>query len=447
MRINPFIFRAYDIRGVYPKDINEKVFQKIGFVIGEKGKKFLVGQDIRKSGRKLSQALISGLKAKKSKVFYAQKGSFGLILFSGLKKKADFTLFVSASHLPSEWNGLKIFKGDGEPIPPASLKEKVLKIPEVKFKKSKIKKVDFKKDYLNFLFKKFQHLKKRKLKIVLDCGGGSMSLVAPKLFKKLGFELMEIFCKPDPNLSKRNPEPTPETTRNLKKVVRKKGADFGVAFDGDGDRGVIIDDKGRYLRGDQVGIILAKELLKRSRRKKIIKTVSCTMAVEEELKKMGAEIIEVPVGHTFVGKACKKEKALLGMEESSHLFFPQIFFFDDALLTPLKVAEVLIKRKKKLSQLINEIPIYPFEELNFSCPDEIKFKVVEKLKKDFKKKYKKINALDGIKVYLKKGWILIRVSNTSPKIKLYLETKDKKTLKIFKIKFSKILSKCIQQFC
>jgi phosphomannomutase len=447
MKVNPFIFRAYDIRGVYPQDINEEVFQKIGFVLGKKEKKFVVGQDIRKSGQKLSEALISGLKAKKSKVFFVGKGSFGLVLFSGFKKKADFTLFVSASHLPSEWNGLKIFKGDGEPISPQGLAKKVLKVPEIKFKKIKIKKTNLKKDYLKFLFQKFSFLEQKKLKVVIDCGGGSTSLVVPQLFRKLGFKTIEIFFKPDPSFSKRDPEPTPEATKKLKKKVIKERADFGVAFDGDGDRGVIVDDRGKYLRGDQVGIILSKEMLKESRRKKIIKTVSCTMAVEEELEKMGAEIIEVPVGHTFVGKKCKKEKALLGIEESSHLFFPQIFLFDDAILTPLKIAEVLIKTKKKLSQLVDEIPIYPFQELNFSCPDEVKFKVVEKLKKDFKRKYKKVNVLDGIKVYFHQAWILIRPSNTSPKIKLYIEAKNQKTLKLLKDKFSNILSKCIQQFC
>lgn len=445
MSINPLIFRAYDIRGIYRKDIDEVIFQRIGFAFGKKGKKYLVGNDIRKSGKSLSLALISGLLSKKAKVFYAGTGSFGQILFSGWKKKVDFTLFVTASHLPPEWNGLKIFKGDGEPISPQSLKEKVLRLKEIKFEKPKVKFLNLRKDYVNFLVKKFSHLKKSNFKIVLDCGGGTTSLVAPKVFEKLGFKVIKIFCKVDPTFSKRNPEPKPDALKVLTKAVFKEKADFGVAFDGDGDRGVIIDDKGRYLRGDQLAIILAKEILKKEKKNVVIKTISCSLALEEELKKVKAKIIEVAVGHTFVGKECKRKKAVLGVEESSHLFYPKIYLFDDALLTPLFLASVLQKKKVKLSQLVDEIPAYFFEERDFPCPDEKKFDIIENLKEKFKKQYQRINTLDGIKLYFPDAWILIRASNTSPKIKFYLEAKEKEKFEGLKNKFSQELIKCIQQ--
>ena len=447
MKTNPFIFRAYDIRGIYGTDVTEEIFQKIGFVIGKKGKKYLVGNDIRKSGKFLALALISGILAKGGKVIYAGTGSFGQILFSGLKKKVDFTLFVTASHLPAEWNGVKIFKGDGEPISPETIKDDVLSLAkkELCFKKAKIKEINFKKEYINFLIKKFSIIKKAKLKVVLDCGGGSVSLVAPTLFKKLGLNVVELFCKPDPEFSQRDPEPKEENVQKLIERVKKEKADFGVAFDGDGDRGVIVDDKGRYLRGDQLAIILAKELLKKGKRKIVVKTISCTMALEKELKKFGIKIIEVPVGHTFVGEICKREKAILGVEESSHLFYPQFFFFDDAILTPLLLSQVLIQKKKKLSDLVKELPIYFFEEKNFDCPDEKKFRVVEDLKIDFKKKYSKVKTLDGVKIYFPDGWVLIRASNTSPKIKFYVEARTQETFKKLKKEFSNILTKCIQQ--
>ncbi|MBC7074051.1 hypothetical protein H5T58_01540 [Candidatus Parcubacteria bacterium] len=445
MEINLSIFRAYDIRGIYGKDITENVFQKIGFAIAKKGKKYLVGHDIRKSGKSLALALISGILAKKGKVIFAGAGNFGKILFSGQRKKVDFTLFVTASHLPKEWNGLKIFKGDGEPISPGNLKEKVLKVKEIPISKAKVKKINLEKEYINFFLKKFSFLKNKKLKIVLDCGGGATSLVAPKIFKKLGILTIELFCKPDPSFSVRNPEPKPEVVEKLRETVLKEKADFGVAFDGDGDRGIIIDDKGRYLRGDQLAIILAKEMLKKEKKKVIVKTISCTLALDEELKKLKAKIIEVPVGHTFVGKACKKYQALMGVEESSHLFYPKIFLFDDAILTPLILAKTLIETQKKLSQLVNEIPIYFFEEKDFECPDEKKWLVIEKLKEDFSKKYQKISTLDGIKVYFPDSWVLIRASNTSPKIKFYLEAKTKETFEKLKKEFSQILTKCIQQ--
>jgi phosphomannomutase len=450
MKINPLIFRAYDIRGIYKKDIDEDIFRKIGFVLGKKNKKFLVGQDIRKSGKNLAMALIEGLITSGSKVFFCGKSSFGLCFFSGFKLKVDKTLFVTASHLPKEWNGLKINFGDGEPVSSKEIekiRDKVLKIEgkEIKFKKPKFKKVNFKKEYIETLFQKFPLLKERKLKIVLDCGNGATSLAAPQIFKKFGFEVIELFCNPDPNFPNRDPEPTFEATKILREKVISEKADLGVAFDGDGDRGVIIDDKGRYLSGNQVGIILGKDILKESKNKKIVRTVSCSIAIDEELKKYGAKIIETPVGHTFVISAVKKNKAVLGIEESNHIVIPKYFLFDDAILIPLKIAEILIKEKKKLSEIVDQIKIYPFEENVFECLDEKKFEVVKSLAEKFKKEYKRVNTLDGVKVIFDFGWILIRASNTSPKIRLYLEAKTKEKLKFLKDKFSKIIKKWIKQ--
>jgi phosphomannomutase len=449
MKINPLIFRAYDIRGIYKKDIDEDVFRRIGFVLGRKNKKFLVGHDIRKSGKNLAMALTEGLVTSGSKVFFCGKSSFGLCFFSGFKLKVDKTLFVTASHLPKEWNGLKINFGDGEPVSSREIervRDKVLKIEgkEIKFKKPKFKKVNFKKEYIETLFQKFPLLKERKLKIVLDCGNGATSLVAPQIFKKFGFEVIELFCNPDPNFPNRNPEPTFEATKILREKVISEKADFGVAFDGDGDRGVIIDDKGRYLSGNQVGIILGKDILRKSKNKKVVRTVSCSMAIDEELKKYGAKIIETPVGHTFVISAVKKNKAILGIEESNHIVIPKYFLFDDAILIPLKIAEILIREKKKLSEIVDQIKIYPFEEIVFECPDEKKFEVVKSLAEKFKKEYKRVTTLDGVKVIFDFGWILIRASNTSPKIRLYVEAKTEKKFKFLKDKFSKILEKWIK---
>lgn len=450
MKINPFIFRAYDIRGIYKKDFDEETFQKIGFVLGKKKEKFLVGNDIRKSGRALAEALISGLKLSRAKAIYAGTSSFGQVLFSGWRLGVDKTLWISASHLPGEWNGLKPYFGDGGPFSPKDiekLKKEVLKIEEKKLKKvkPKFKKVNFEKKYIKFLIEKFPLLKNCNLKVVLDCGNGSMSLVAPKIFKKFGFKVVELFCKPDPNFPNRPSEPTFEATKKLRKKVIKEKADFGVAFDGDGDRGVIIDEKGRYLNGNQIGIIFGKDILLNSKNKKIVKTVSCSMAIEEELKKFGAKFIEVPVGHSFVISACKRKKAVLGIEESSHIVMPKYFLFDDAILIPLKIAEIILKEKKKLSQIVDKIKIYPFKEIVFDCPDEIKFKVVKSLTKKLKKIYKKVNTLDGLKINFDFGWVLIRASATSPKIRLYVEAKTKGKLKILRNKFSKILKKWIRQ--
>ena len=446
--VNPYIFRAYDIRGIYKKDIDEELFFKIGFILGKAKRKFVVGNDIRKSGKKLARALGEGLTFAKAKTIYTGTTSFGQTLFAGWKLKAYKTLFVTASHLPPEWNGLKIYYGNGIPISEKeiqTIKEKVLKLGNQKGKKRKpqVKKIDPKKDYLQFFLDKFSHLKRNNLKLVLDCGNGSMCLSAPEVFKKLGFNLSEIFCKPDPDFPNRQSEPTFEATKFLREKVVSKKADFGVAFDGDGDRAVIIDDKGRYLKGDVVGMIIAKNILKISKNKKIVATLPCSMALEKELK--DAKIKRVQVGHTFLVLNCKKERAIFGVEESSHFCFPQYFWFDDAILVPLKISEILIKEKKKLSQIVDEIKIYPFEEIKFNCLDEIKFKVIKDLKDEFKKEYSKVTTIDGVRVNFDFGWILIRASNTSPIIRLYVEAENKEKLENLKEKFSKVLKEKIYE--
>jgi len=216
-----------------------------------------------------------------------------------------------------------------------------------------------------------------------------------------------------------------------------------VAFDGDGDRAAIIDDKGGYLGGNQIGIILGKEILSKSKEKKVIKTIACSLSVEEELKKVGAKIIEVPVGHTYVISDCKRQKASLGIEESGHIVMKDYFLFDDAILIPLKIAEIILKEGKKLSQLVDEIKIYSSEEIVFECRDEKKFEVVENLTRELKRKYERVNTLDGVKVSFDDGWILIRAAQTSPKIRLYVEAKTKEKFDFLKQKFSQILKEKI----
>ena len=446
-KINPGIFRAYDIRGIYKKDINEELFRKIGFILGRKKEKFLVGNDIRKSGKKLSKALMEGLSSARAKIIYTGTTAIGESFFAGWKLKVNKSLFITASHLPSEWNGLKISLGDGGIFPAKDIKklrDEVLKMEnkKINWAEAKFQKIDIKNKYINFLLEKFSGIKNNNLKVVIDCGNGAMSLVAPEVLEKIGFNIQKLYCQSLPNFPNRSSEPTFEATKSLREKVISAKADFGVAFDGDGDRAVIIDDKGRYLKGDQVGVIIAKSILKDSKNKKIVATIPCSMALEEQLK--GVKIFRVPVGYNFVISNCQKKKAIFGMEESCHFCLPQYFLFGDAILIPLKIAEIILKEKKKLSEIIGKNNIYPYQEIKFNCPDEIKFKVIKNLTQVFLKKYKKVITIDGLKVNFNFGWILIRASNTSPVLRLYVEAKDELKFKSLKEKFLKILKKEVQ---
>lgn len=447
MKIDPHIFRAYDIRGVYGENFDNDSALGIGYVLGKKNQKFVVGRDIRQSGSGLANALIKGLEAKQAKVYYTGRTSFGQTLFAGARMSAYRTIFITASHLPPEWNGLKIFYGTGVAIPEKeilSLRDKVINfdVSKIKFSKTpKFQRFNAKKIYSDYFVDKFAKIKNNKLKVVVDCGNGAMCLSAPQIFRKLGFEVSELYCNVDSGFPGRGGEPTKKTVKLLRQKVKTERADFGVAFDGDGDRAVIVDDKGRYLSGNEVGIILAKYIFQdvEKRKKKIVITVSCSMAFEKELKPLGVKIIRTPVGHTFMTQSCNEHKCLLGIEESSHTILTEYFSFDDALLAPMKIAEIILSNGKKLSEIVDEITIYPFEEIAFDCPDNIKFDIIKKLSKDFSKKYKDVDLLDGVKVNFDYGWVLVRVSNTGPIIRLYIEAVNQDRLNELKQRFSKIL--------
>ncbi|HLE07413.1 MAG TPA: phosphomannomutase/phosphoglucomutase [archaeon] len=429
------IFRAYDIRGIYGKDLTDEVAYKIGFVVGSK-EKFVVGNDIRASSPALAKALMAGLKAKAAEIIYVGEASYGQTLFAGKLFSAEKTIFITASHLPPEWNGVKPYHGDGIAFSESelkSLRDKVLEMEEAKFSPAEEKIQDVKKEYSDFLFRTFKI--PRKLKIVLDCGNGATCLSAPEIFKRFGHEVIEMFCAPDARFPNRPSEPSPENISALRKKVLETGADMGIAFDGDGDRSAVVDGTGRVLTGNETGVMIGCDILKNNGGAKVIKTVSCSMAIDTEFAPHSAKIITTPVGHTFVGEAVKREGAVIGIEESGHVFIPEYAYYDDALFVPLKIMEILSSSKRKLSEIADEHPIYPFEEIVFKCVDSEKFKIIDRFKEKLSKKYLDTNTLDGVKVNFDDGWTLVRAANTSPKIRLYVEALSQKRFEDLKKEF------------
>lgn len=452
--IDKNIFRAYDIRGIYGRNLTEDIMERIGFELGKEipKKEFVVGNDIRKSGKELARALMEGLAAAGAKISYSGTTSFGQTLFAGWRLKKYATLFVTASHLPPEWNGLKLYYGDGEPFSEGQITMLSDKIVENKMKtdtkaKNTFERIDITEDYSGFIINKFPELKGNRLKVVLDCGNGSMCLTAPGIFRSLDFDVVDMYCNVDSNFPNRKSELTIKSTEALRKKVAEEKADFGVAFDGDGDRCIIIDDKGKFLNGNEIGIIIGRDIFGKAKGhgEKAVITVACSRGVRKELEALGAEIVETPVGHTHIISNCKKHNALFGIEESGHIVMPQYFWFDDAILIPLKMAGIMLQEKRKLSDIAREIKTYPFEEIAFPCDDDLKFEVIKNLKRKLEKKYEKTNILDGIKIDFDGSWILIRASNTSPKIRLYVEAEDAEKLQELKDEFSGILSEEIRR--
>lgn len=442
--IDKNIFRAYDIRGISNKNLTPKIMKSIGIELRKMYPKdeFLVGNDIRSSSKKLAGALISGLK----KANYSGTTSFGETLFTGLKLKKDKTLFITASHDPPNWNGLKLFNGDGDPLSSKiiyQLRDNVGKnFDKVTNDKNYLellnnsKKVNLHKKYIEFMKNKF---KLNTFKIILDCGNGATCLTGPEIFKKLELTTTIINGKVDPKFPGRSADIKNKDLKELRSKVLSKKADVGVAFDGDGDRFILVDEKGEFHRSDRIGLVLAKNMILNSNKKTVVITTSVSMAAEKELDNLNAKVIRVPVGHTYVIDTCKKKNALIGMEESGHVVLTDYFYFDDAIIPVLKILELMSKKSKKLSELMNEITEYPFEETELKCTEKSKVKFVEKMKNKFSEKYD-ISTVDGLKIYFKDSWVLLRASNTSPNLRLYFEANSKKRLKEIKKKFTKIFS-------
>jgi len=453
-KISPHIFRAYDIRGLYNEDLTPSVMYQIGLASGTytqnvlDGSEIVVGNDIRQSSIPLAYAFISGVLATGTSVTYVGTTAFGQTLFAGWNLEKDAIAYITASHLPPEWNGIKFYHSDGV----GYSEEELLRMRDIVLHQEhnkanwdgvgKVSTFDIKQKYLNF-FKEKLHFEKR-LKIAIDCGGGSTTLSVPNVFTELGFELECIYCETDPSFSLRPSDPKPKNLSHLIKSVVEYACDFGVAFDGDGDRAVIVDNNGKVLSADETGIIIGTYGLA-EKSGTIIANVECSKAVKEQLEPLGFKVKQIPVGHTFLTIEAKLENSPLGIESSGHIIIPEYFLFDDAIVTPLKIAEILNSTSEKLSTIVEKIPSYPIQKEEIPCSDSIKFDVVEELKNELSKEYVDLNTLDGVRINLDFGWVLIRPSNTSPLIRMTIEADSNEIISNLAEEFKEKLMKIIEK--
>lgn len=438
--IDKSIFRAYDIRGIYEKNLSEDVMERIGRALAtyirknKLGDVVIIGRDVRYSSKPLSESFINGVISSGMDIWNCGLTSFGVTLFTGWRMKNSITAYITASHNPPEWNGIKFYDKDcigffehqNEEIKRIVLNGNFLN------GKGESRYIDKKKEYIWYLKEIF--ILKRKLRIVVDCGNGSTSLIAPDLFEILGADVIRLFCKPDPNFPGRGPDVEEENLEALKEVVKNENADFGVAFDGDGDRLEIVDEMGNVVGSDRLGILIAKTIAKP--KDTVVCNVENSMIFEKELEPMGIRVVRIPVGHTFLMQNVKKENAVLGVESSHHFVLSRYFPFDDGIIPSLQVAKLISKSKMPLSAFLNNIKIYPKKRINIECDDRIKFDVMRSLKKRLVKIYNDVSLLDGVRINFKDKWVLLRVSNTSPTIRLTIEALTErmleKTIKIFK---------------
>lgn len=437
------IFRAYDIRGRYGEDLTEEVMESIGKSLGtmavERGlKSVVIGTDTRWTSEPMSKALKRGLLQTPVEVYDCGEASFGSAVYCAKHYGKDLCAYVTASHLPADYNGLKVFYGSGLSFMAEDVEEMGRRSENEEWALGKGidgGQLDAKTPYLELVK---NHFDCSGIKCVLDCGGAAAVTSHPEAFRAVGMDVVELFCEKDPQMKVRNPKPGKDTIGELIKKVPETGAGFGVAYDGDGDRAVMVDETGYVLSADQCAAIAGKRLLAKEKGV-IVATVECSMVAEDFLGKLGAEVVRVPVGHTYIMEAGKKYNALLGYEDSGHMVMPRIALFDDPTFVVMSIAEAMATEGKKLSELVAEVPNYPRKRIVIKSTDEAKFGVIDRLKTKMSEEYDDVNTMDGVRIAFEDGWVLMRCSNTEPIIRVTVEAKTEERVDELAEKFGKIV--------
>lgn len=443
------IFRAYDIRGIIGKEINEKSVEKIGKAFGTilNGKGVVVvARDTRKNGDKFKKSLIKGLTSTGISVLDIGLQCTPVLNFYCKHVRAVAGAQITASHNPPEYSGIRFRKGNGVGFPECIQKVKELFFSEeflktnVRGKVTKINEETPQKAYIDYILKKIKIY--NRVSVVLDPGNGAASGFAKQLFETAGCKTISINDNPDENFSGRGPDPKPKMLLDLGQEVRINNADLGIAFDGDGDRVVIVDEEGEPLSADETGSIIIKEILK-ERKGNVAINIECSKAVEEVINENGGNAIYIRVGDAFLANAVSEYNAIFAMENSDHFLIPKYFPADDGIMTGLFFTKIISESQKPLSELRKEIPKYPREKIKISCADELKFKVIRNIKK--KISYYKIIEIDGIRINFNKAWVLIRASNTTPFIRITAEAESKTEVENIINKFKTIVEEEIKK--
>jgi phosphomannomutase/phosphoglucomutase len=452
MNLKPEIFRQYDIRGIVDVDLTPETVEILGKGIGtyfrQKGRrKVALGGDCRLSSPNFAKIIADALNSTGCEVIDLGTIPTPLLYFSVFHKEIESGVMITGSHNPPEYNGFKMMIG-----------EDTLYGEEIQEIYSLIQRKDFIKDeitgkstysigpeYHNYVVNNIKL--ERKLKVVIDAGNGTAGVVAGPILRELGCDVIELYCDMDGTFPNHHPDPTlPEALTDLIKEVKELKADLGVSFDGDGDRIGIIDDEGNIIWGDKLMILLARHILPDHPGAPIISEVKASKTLYDEIERLGGIPIMWKTGHSLIKKKIKEEKALLAGEMSGHIFFADRYFgFDDAIYSAARTLEILSRSDKKISQMLSDLPrTYNTPEIRVYASDQIKFKIVEEVKKMLSEKYPIID-IDGVRANFPDGWALVRASNTQESLVLRYEAETEESLIAIRKEVEKIIESAIKK--
>lgn len=430
------LFGTNGIRGVVNQDMNTGLACNVGMAIGTylQGGRVFIAQDTRTSSEMLRNALVSGLLSTGSHVVDIGVAPTPTLQYAVKKFRGNFGVIITASHNPPQFNGIKCADFDGTDLP-RNKEEEIEKIYFAKdFKKvtwDKIGTVETEKrtidTYIHDLCIQTDTslIKNANLKIVLDCANGAGSLVSPYILERIGCKVITLNAHPQGSFPGHPSEPLPEHLTELINATINFKADIGIAHDGDADRTIFIDEKGNYIYGDKSLALVAKHMVIENKGGLVVTPISSSNCVEEVVLAAGGKIEYTKIGSPVIAKRMIETHAIFGGEENGGLIFPKHQYCRDGAMAAVKIIEIVAKQKKPLSKLIAELPRYSLYKTKIPCPE---YKKEGALKKFVEKmKDRKVNTIDGAKVFYKEGWVLVRPSGTEPIYRIFAEAKEPKT--------------------
>jgi phosphomannomutase len=438
--IDESIFKAYDIRGVYPDSLNEDVARDIGraFVayLGLSGSRVIVARDMRLSGEALETAFIEGVTQSGADVLDLGLVSTDALYFAVGHLEEPGGAMITASHNPKEYNGFKLCREDAIALSGehgiSQIRDLIIagKLPEPAEYPGSVEESDITEDYAKHCLSFINTEELRRLKIVVDAGNGMAGKMLPPIFEKLPFiDYIPMYFELDGSFPNHPHNPIePENMKDLQERVKTEGADFGAAFDGDADRVFAVNEKGETISGDILAALVAKNVLEKEPGATILYSAVCSKALPELIESEGGRAIRTKAGHSIIKPLMRENNAAFGAEHSGHYYFRDNYFADSGIIAMLTVAELVARQDGPISELIAPIDHYVRSgEINLEVEDQEA--TLRKVEEHYAQRDDpRIDHLDGLTVDYGDWWFNLRPSNTEPLLRLNVEASDRETM-------------------
>ncbi|MDO5003102.1 MAG: phosphomannomutase/phosphoglucomutase [bacterium] len=447
--INKNIFRGYDIRGIYPTELDVDTAYTVGLGFGSYIKSIgkttcVVGHDNRLSSNDLYTALMKGITETGIDIISLGLCTTPMYYYACLKLKVYSGVMVTASHNPKDDNGFKFAFDESGNCKGQEIQDFLAYILKKEFSSGEgtIKDYDITDEYLT-LFRENLHFGSRRVKVVLDPGNGTTSIIMKKLYSMFPIDIVCINDVSDGSFPNHHPDPcVEENLEQLKKKVLEENADIGLSFDGDGDRMGMVSNTAKFIPTDKYMIIVVRDIINKVSKKEFLCDVKCSKSFSDEVEKLGGKCITYRTGNSYTKAAVRDNDLPFGGELSGHVYFRDRWLgFDSGLYAGLRMLEILSHTDKNVEELLSGInEYYSTEELKFASNDDVKFEIVSKVGEYAKEKGYKFLDIDGIKVLFDDGWALVRASNTGPNLTARFEASSEERLESIQKEFTDLIN-------